>query len=648
MRSETAAEQLVDVRVDNIGGINKTEISFTPGVTILTGRNATHKTSLLQAIMAGLGSTNVSLKSDADSGSVTIDIGNETARVELSRNNGEVRFRGDPYRDDTELADLFAFLLGSNETRRTVKMSGDLRDIVMRPVDTDAIQTKISRLQSEKAEITKRIERESDLQTELSDLTRRRGELEAEIKAARERLEAKREDLENRSEDTSQVRAEDTELDAKLEELQERRSEFETVQFRIDSQRESLDSLRAEREELIETKSQLPDDVTTDIEEIRTKVSRLRSQKQRLETDLSSLQDVIQFNKKMLGGDNEEIGRALRDGGDREAVTDQLVETEETVCWTCGTPVARARIRETVDALRELRGEKYDTQQRIDEELSELIDERSTIERRQDRRENVEENISEVEAEIDTRKAIIDELEAERKQLQADIERLETEVEQLEREGVSEILELEREINELEFEISRLEDDREDVTARIEDVESQLEELSELRERREELSEQLTGLRTRIDRTEERAVGEFNEHMEAVLDILEYENLDRIWIDRIEEDTRRDRRNDTKTMFQLHVVRRTEDGVSYNDEFENLSESEREVTALVFALAGYLVHDVHEVVPFILLDSLDAIDAKRIDALLDYLADYVEYLVATLLPEDAKAVDDSYQFVSDF
>jgi len=29
-----------------------------------------------------------------------------------------------------------------------------------------------------------------------------------------------------------------------------------------------------------------------------------------------------------------------------------------------------------------------------------------------------------------------------------------------------------------------------------------------------------------------------------------------------------------------------------------LSESEREVTGLVFALAGYLVHDVHETVPF--------------------------------------------------
>jgi len=60
----------------------------------------------------------------------------------------------------------------------------------------------------------------------------------------------------------------------------------------------------------------------------------------------------------------------------------------------------------------------------------------------------------------------------------------------------------------------------------------------------------------------------------------------------------------------------------------------------VFALAGYLVHDVHEELPFMLLNSLEAIDSARIAALIEYFKDYVDYLVVALLPEDAQALDE--------
>lgn len=61
-----------------------------------------------------------------------------------------------------------------------------------------------------------------------------------------------------------------------------------------------------------------------------------------------------------------------------------------------------------------------------------------------------------------------------------------------------------------------------------------------------------------------------------------------------------------------------------------------------FALAGYLIHEVYETVPFMVLDSLEAIDAARISRLVDYFADYADYLVVALLEEDAQAVDSSY------
>jgi DNA repair ATPase RecN len=60
--------------VRNIGGIDETELTFEPGVTILSGRNATNRTSLLQSIMAALGSDNVSIKADADEAHVELTI----------------------------------------------------------------------------------------------------------------------------------------------------------------------------------------------------------------------------------------------------------------------------------------------------------------------------------------------------------------------------------------------------------------------------------------------------------------------------------------------------------------------------------------------------------------------------------------------
>jgi hypothetical protein len=71
------------------------------------------------------------------------------------------------------------------------------------------------------------------------------------------------------------------------------------------------------------------------------------------------------------------------------------------------------------------------------------------------------------------------------------------------------------------------------------------------------------------------------------------------------------------------------------------------VTGLIFALAGYLTHEVHEVCPFLLLDSIEAIDSDRISRLVDYVSDYAEYVLVALLPEDAQALDDDYQRVTE-
>jgi len=184
-----------------------------------------------------------------------------------------------------------------------------------------------------------------------------------------------------------------------------------------------------------------------------------------------------------------------------------------------------------------------------------------------------------------------------------------------------------------------LETDLERVEEDIAIIEERLDEEPELETRRDDIKDEIGSLRTRIERTEQQAIEELNDHMDTVLDRLEYDNLARIWLERTERQVREGRRTVTKSTFDLHVVRQTDSGTTYEDTIDHLSESEREVTGLIFALAGYLAHEVYETVPFMLLDSLEAIDSQRIAALVDCFREYNEFLVVALLPEDGAAID---------
>jgi len=648
MESRNVAKGAVRLEAENIGGIERTEVTFDPGVTILTGRNATNRTSFLQAIMAGLGSDQVSLKGDADGGTVSLQIGDTEYTRELTRQAGGISFSGDPYLEDSRLADLFGFLLESNEARRTVALEEDLRDIIMDPVDADAIQAEIRNLKSQREEIKRQIEERESLKGKLPELEEKRVDLGEQIEEKEAELEEKRQELEERSTDAEEARAEQTELEEKMQSLQQTRSQLETTEFRLESQEESLDSLRTEREDLESRYEDLQEDGTDDLDAISSEISRLRDQKQRLESELSKLQNVIQFNEEMLDGTSQDIAAALRGEDTSESVTDQLLDDQDaTVCWTCGTEVDQEAIEDTLARLRELRQSKYTDQSDIEDELDDLKKRRSAVESAQQRREKVKRQLADVRAEIEERESKLADLEDQREELTEDIDRLEDEIATLEEQDRSEVLDVHREVNELDLDIERLEDERDRVASEIADIEEQIEEIEPLEEQREGLTEQLTELRTRIDRIEEEAVEAFNDHMDTVLDILDYENLDRIWVERAETEAREGRRKVTKTEFRLHVVRSTADGVTYEDDFAHLSESEREVTGLVFALAGYLAHDVYNEVPFILLDSLEAIDSGRIAALVEYMGEYADYLVVALLEEDAEALDEDYQRVTD-
>jgi len=663
--AQSTEEETVQLTVENVGGIDHTDVTFTPGVTILAGRNATNRTSLLQALMTALGSEHVSLKGDAEEGHIELVIGDDTYTRTLARTSdttgpASISTGGDPYVADAELADLFAFLLETNEARQAVARGDDLRELIMRPVDTNALQTEITQLEGEKRDLEDEIDQLDSLEDRLPELEGKQTDLDERIEEQRQALEDTEADLDEADGNVEETREQKAELDAKLDELSSARSAVEETRLDIESERQSIEALREQKADL-NLPSEGGEESTSpaaEIDEIETELKEYRDRIQELETMINELQTIIGFNEDMLEGESASstVLTALRDAGEESdtgregarasALTDQLVADSETVCWTCGSNVEQDRIEATLDHLREVRTEYFEERRSLRGEINDLESRKKEIESQRRQREQRQRELRNVEAEIDDRQARLDDLESEREDFEQEVEELETEVEDLQAEEYSDLLDLHKRANQLEFELGRLQREREDVDDEIEEVENRLTEREQLEVQREEIQSELTDLRGRIERIEEQAISEFNTHIATVLDLLDYANIARIWLERRETQVREGRRKVTKSVFELHVIRSTENGATYEDTIDHLSESEREVTGLVFALAGYLAHDLYESMPVMLLDSLETIDPERITSLISYFGNYADYVVVALLPEDAAALDEEHERVT--
>lgn len=640
MTSDPAdAEGRVRVSARNIGGIDETVVDLEPGLTVLAGRNATNRTSFLRALIGALGGSAVSLKADTDEGEASITIGDEAYRRTVRRQYGRVVLGGEPFDPGGEVGDLFAYLLEDNEARQAVVRGDDLREIIMRPVDDDAIRAEIASLTRRRDESDRRIEelrqrqhRRAALVEEREELAQRRETLEAE-------LEVKRAELDTIDRSVAESLEIEDELDRRVTERSNVRSELDDVEFRLETERESLAALEDERAALREKRDALETDPDADVDSLETEIDRLRDHKRSLDATVNQLQRIVQFNREMLDGEHGALRDALTATDDD--VTERLVG-EVTVCWTCGSEVPASSIEETVEAIQDLRRETVAERREVESTLEKRVERRDALEAERERRGDLQGRLADVESEIESREATIEELTDRREELAARVDHLDEQIEELEAADRSEVLARQREVTELEFEREQVESKIEDIDEDIETLDDERDRIADLEAERESIADELTDLRTRIERLEEGAVEAFNEHMETVLDVLEYENLDRIWLERTSPDGA-----NAENRFDLHVVRSSDDGVSYEDTVEHLSESEREVTGLVFALAGYLVHEVYERLPFMVLDSLEAIDSDRIARLVEYFERYPTYLVVALLPADAEAIDVPHHRVTD-
>jgi predicted nucleic acid-binding Zn-ribbon protein len=629
-RSRRLGETLA-VDVESVGGIDECSVELSRGVTALVGRNATNRTSLLRAVSGALGSDHATLKSDAESGRVGLTVGGETHTRTLVREDGAVRAGGDPLLDDTGAASLFAFLFESNPARTAVRRGDDLRDLIVRPVDRAAIEREVEERVAERDRIDAELAEADALAEDLPELERERATLREEVADLDEAVAAARDRL-----DAAGGVADGDEVESARADLRAARERLERLRDERETEREALDSLRAERADLrAELESTEPVSEAR-VETLDDRLDDLRTRKRSLESTLTGLQRVVQFNERVLDGDLDVADDLDAETGSSgsDPAAGLLPGGQAVTCWTCGTEVEEGRVRETVERLDALRSDLAAEQAEVNDRIERVAAERDDLVDRREARAETERRLDGVRREIERREAAVAERETRVERTAAAVERLEGRVERLRGGRRAERRDLGRELGDRRYERDRTRERLEEVETRIEAAERAVARREDLREERAAVVDRIESLRTRVERVEREAVESFNDHMARLLAALEYDNVDRVWLER------------TDDAFGLHVVRSTAGGAAYEDTVDHLSESERELIGLVFALAGYLVHDVGDRLPVMVVDSVEAIDGPRVARLLSYLGDRVPFVVAALLPEHATALPETVDRVT--
>ena len=619
----------LDVR--NVGGIEDASVTLDPGVMVVAGENASNKSSLLGSLGGVLGGPHPPLRGGRDAGSVTLDTGDKRYALDLRRRDGEtVVADATPYATDATLVNLFVALGEENPIRRAVVDDGDLHELLMRPVDTDEIDAEIARLRERRDDIDERVAALDDRIGDLPELEVRAQQLADERDEVAARLEQRRTAL-----DEAEYREAAEVTRRILDDLKTARAERERLRERRDTKRRAVESLRddleAVEERLAESAPEGVESVATRLETVEDELRRLRDRKGRLDETINALSPIVELNRDFLA--ETRLPETL-DAAD--ALDELQPETGTVTCWTCGRPVEQSEIEAQVEAVEAILREKRAESATVADRIDDLQAERADLDARRDERADLVERRRRLERDIEERERTLADLGSRLDDARDRIAALEADLDATD--AAAGIVERHREVSDLEYERGRLERQLAEVEGRIEADEEAKAERESLRAERTEVTDRLAACRERVERIERETVETVNECLERVLDRLSYGGLERVWIER--------REDEAGTTFDLQVVRTTDDGDVYRAPVATLSKSEREVVGLVIALAGYLVYDVAETVPAVVVDAIEMLDAERIGGLLDFFADHARYVVAAILPEEADQLQGRFETVA--
>ncbi|THE64016.1 hypothetical protein D8Y22_14930 [Salinadaptatus halalkaliphilus] len=605
----------LELKLENVGGIEEQSLTITEETTFIQGPNAANKSSFLKGLLFVLGARSVPIRSGSTDARVVLSTDDRRIERTAHRRNGTIELSDDAWIDDADavvLLERFAALLETNPLRTAVGRNDSVESLLKEPMNIEQLEARRSEKMQRKRELAAELESTDDVDERLAARER-------DLEAKRERvdsLETRLEELYDEQDET--ISTEDDELEA----LRERRAELRSDETEQTSQIEQLESSIERLESQLAATTESLEDARdavdgTDIDELKRERERRRADLEDVTKRLEVLQTVLTANREMR--DSEHTGALGYDSG---------LVGDELTCWACGGEASIEDIDETIDELADLVADDKRRKREHEPEIEALTDRIDEIESTTAEIKQLEADKQEIKQTLSNRQ---DSLTEHRSRLQAvrdEIDDLDEEITAVESDQATDHADLADEIEETRVELQT-------VRREIERLEDTCKSLRETRTEREEtkaeieaLSAEIQTLTDRIENLENELRTVFNDAMDDLLEVLEFERIERVWLD---------------GEFEL-VIARQIDGQTRTEHLDHLAESEREMIGLVLALAGYITYDVSDVTPVLVLDSLGAFDSERTRRLVDYFADETEYLVATAHPE--ADVDSEFETVA--
>ncbi|WP_222912848.1 ATP-binding protein [Natrinema sp. SYSU A 869] len=140
-------DRTLHLELENIGGIEREELSITAGPTFIQGPNAANKSSFLKGLLFALGSTTVPIRSGADEARAVLSSGEKRVERIARRTDAGIETAGEAWitdPDDVTLLERFAGLLETNSLRSAVARNEDVESLLKEPMDIEALEAERS------------------------------------------------------------------------------------------------------------------------------------------------------------------------------------------------------------------------------------------------------------------------------------------------------------------------------------------------------------------------------------------------------------------------------------------------------------------------------------------------------------------------
>ncbi len=600
--------EIIKAEIKNIGGIEDIKFNLKPGINLLVGENAKNKTSILNGIMAAMGSNKPTLRKGTNKGKATINIKGKKHTNSLKRENGNIIHSN---QRDTTKEDLFSFLIEENETRQAVERRGDLRNIVLKPIDIEKIENKEKNLRNQKFNLRDELKSLKEKKKELQELKSKKKELENEIKQENKKLKTKEkeiEKIEKSLEDVEEKKKKETEKTKKLENL---KAEKKRKESSLNIEKEKVERIE---NEIRSREKKLKDIEVKETNDLKKKGERLNKKERSLENEISKINRLIELNKEKI-----------------EEAKQKTEIIPEVDCWSCGRKAKLDVFENMIEELKEERKQKNKDRKKISKERKEIENKINRVENMKKEKGKLENNLKKKERKkkrseekIESMKKNIEDISKKISKLSKNIE--DTKIDE-------DIPKIYREYEQLKSNIEQKNENLEEINNKINKHKDIKENIQDIEEKIDNINKELKEIRNKIKRKEQTTVNQFNKRMGNLSKYLG-EDLKKIWIERIVDNNSPNQYKDN-VKFKLKIKR--ENGEK--DNIDNLSESERESIGLILGLSGYLAYEMETP---LLLDSLGMFDSKRLKMLLQEFKEETEFVIAAILPEEEKNLDVNY------